>query len=80
MDVPQETEHERQNSDIFISWRYDTSRIRSRNRRHGRNKQSDAEYEGKTGAQPFDMATGERIQKVTREQNEVLMVHPIAGG
>jgi hypothetical protein len=39
-----------------------------------------AEYEAKTGAQPFDMATGERIQKVTREQNEVLMVYPIAGG
>ena len=34
----------------------------------------------KTGAQPFDMATGERVEKVTREQNEVLMVHPIAGG
>ena len=27
-----------------------------------------------------DMATGERLEKVTREQNEVLMVHPIAGG
>ena len=39
-----------------------------------------AEYEKMTGAQPFDMATGERIQKVTRQQNEVLMVHPIAGG
>jgi hypothetical protein len=39
-----------------------------------------AEYEAKTGAQPFDMATGERVEKVTREQNEVLMVHPIAGG
>jgi hypothetical protein len=39
-----------------------------------------AEYEAKTGAQPFDMATGERIEKVTRQQNEVLMVHPIAGG
>jgi hypothetical protein len=39
-----------------------------------------AEYEAKTGAQPFDMATGEHIQKVTREQNEVLMVPPIAGG
>jgi hypothetical protein len=26
------------------------------------------------------MATGERLEKVTREQNEVLMVHPIAGG
>src|SRR6266404_4939348 len=37
-----------------------------------------AEYEAKTGAQPFDMATGERIEKVTRQQNEVLMVHPIA--
>jgi len=36
-----------------------------------------AEYEGKTGAQPFDMATGERIEKVTRDQNEVLMVHPL---
>ncbi len=39
-----------------------------------------AEYEAKTGAQPFDMATGERIEKVTRDQNEVMMVHPIAGG
>ncbi len=39
-----------------------------------------AEYEAKTGAQPFDMRTGERIEKVTRQQNEVLMVHPIAGG
>ena len=39
-----------------------------------------AEYETKTGAQPFDMATGELIEKVTREQPEVLMVHPIAGG
>ena len=39
-----------------------------------------AEYEAKTGAQPFDLATGERIGKVTRKQNEVLMVHPIAGG
>ena len=39
-----------------------------------------AEYETKTGAQPFDMATGELIEKVTREQQEVLMVHPIAGG
>ena len=39
-----------------------------------------AEYEARTGAQPFDMATGERIKKVTREQQEVLMVHPIAGG
>ena len=39
-----------------------------------------AEYEAKTGAQPFDMATGERIEKITPQQNEVLMVHPIAGG
>jgi hypothetical protein len=39
-----------------------------------------AEYEAKTGAQPFDLATGERLDKVTREQEEVLMVHPIAGG
>lgn len=39
-----------------------------------------AEYEAKTGAQPFDMATGERVEKITREQNEVLLVHPIAGG
>ena len=38
------------------------------------------EYEAKTGAQPFDMATGQRIEKVTRQQKEVLMVHPIAGG
>jgi len=29
-----------------------------------------AGYEAKTGAQPFDMATGERIEKITREQNE----------
>ena len=39
-----------------------------------------AEYEAKTGAQPFDMATGERIEKITSQQKEVLMVHPIAGG
>lgn len=39
-----------------------------------------AKYEAMTGAQSFDMATGERIEKITREQNEVLMVHPIAGG
>lgn len=39
-----------------------------------------AEYESQTGAQPFDMATGERLDSVTREQSEVLMVHPIAGG
>lgn len=39
-----------------------------------------AKYEAKTGAQSFDLATGERIEKITREQNEVLMVHPIAGG
>jgi hypothetical protein len=39
-----------------------------------------AQYEAKTGAQPFDMATGERIEIITREQNEVVMVHPIAGG
>jgi hypothetical protein len=35
-----------------------------------------AEYGAKTGAHPFDTATGERIQKVTRDQNEVLMVIP----
>ena len=39
-----------------------------------------SEYEVRTGAQPFDMATGERIEQVTRAQNEVLMVHPVAGG
>jgi len=39
-----------------------------------------AQYEAKTGAQPFDMATGQRIERVTRRQKEVLMVHPIAGG
>ncbi|PYT48308.1 MAG: hypothetical protein DMG44_15445 [Acidobacteria bacterium] len=39
-----------------------------------------AEYEAKTGAQPFDMTTGEHLERVTREQNEVMMVHPIAGG
>ena len=39
-----------------------------------------SEYEARTGAQPFGMATGERIEKVTREQNEMLMVHPAAGG
>jgi len=32
-----------------------------------------AKYEAKTGAQPFDLATGERIEKVTRDQNEVSM-------
>lgn len=39
-----------------------------------------AENEAKTGAQPFDMATGAPVEKITREQNEVLLVHPIAGG
>ena len=39
-----------------------------------------AEYEAKTGAQPFDLTTGERIEEVKRDQTEVLMVHPIAGG
>src|SRR5260370_3847937 len=39
-----------------------------------------AEYEAKTGAQPFDMATGELLQKVTRAQNEALLIHPIATG
>jgi hypothetical protein len=39
-----------------------------------------AEYEVKTGAQTFNIATGERIERVTGEQNEVLMVHPIPGG
>jgi hypothetical protein len=39
-----------------------------------------SEYEERTGAQAFDMATGERIEKVTSVQNEVLMVHPVAGG
>jgi hypothetical protein len=39
-----------------------------------------SEYEARTGAQPFDMATGERIENVTRDQSEVLMVHPVAGG
>jgi hypothetical protein len=38
------------------------------------------EYEVETGAQAFDMATGERIHRITREQDEILMVHPIAGG
>jgi len=32
-----------------------------------------AEYESKTGAQRFDLATGERIEKVTRDQNEASM-------
>ena len=27
-----------------------------------------AEYEAKTGAQPFDVATGERIEKITPSQ------------
>ena len=31
-----------------------------------------AEYEAKTGAQPFDMTKGERIEKVTREHHEAL--------
>ena len=39
-----------------------------------------AEYETRTGAQPFDLTTGQRVEKVSREQSEVLMVHPIAGG
>src|SRR5258705_11709379 len=39
-----------------------------------------AEYEAKTGAQPFDMATGQRIEKITNEESEVLMVHSIACG
>ena len=39
-----------------------------------------AEYEAKTGPQPFDMLTGERLEGVTPEQHEVLMVDPIAGG
>ena len=39
-----------------------------------------AEYEVKTGAQPFDLESGERVGKVTREHKEVLMVRPIAGG
>ena len=39
-----------------------------------------AEYEVKTGAQPFDLETGERVAKVTREHKEVLLVRPIAGG
>ena len=38
-----------------------------------------AEYDAKTGAQPFDMDSSERIEKVTGE-NEMLMVYPIAGG
>jgi hypothetical protein len=40
------------------------------------------QYEKQTGAQPFDIATtGERIEgPITREHQEVLMVHPIAGG
>src|SRR5437763_14036066 len=39
-----------------------------------------AEYEAQTGAQRFDIATREVIEKFTRAHNEVLMVHPIAGG
>ena len=39
-----------------------------------------AEYETRTGAQPFDLTTGQRVEKVSREQSEALMVHPIAGG
>jgi len=34
------------------------------------------EYDPETA----DMDTGERLEKVTRDQQEVLMVHPIAGG
>src|SRR5215469_10608724 len=34
-EVPQETEHERQDLDVFIAGRQDDSRIRSRNRGHG---------------------------------------------
>src|ERR1700756_5919481 len=39
-----------------------------------------AEYEAKTGAQPFDVATGERIDKITRAQTDTRMGDPIAGG
>lgn len=39
-----------------------------------------AEYEIQTGAQPFDLETGERVGVITREHKEVLMVRPIAGG
>ena len=38
-----------------------------------------AKYQAKTGAQPFDVAAGEHLKEVTRAQNDVLMVHPIAG-
>src|SRR6266853_3188096 len=79
MDVPQETEHESHNSDIFISRRYNTFEYDPATADMEEVNRVIAEYEVKTGAQPFEMATGERLEKVTREQNEVLMVHPIAG-
>jgi hypothetical protein len=31
-----------------------------------------AEYEAKTGAQPFDMTTGKRLEKVTRQESAFL--------
>jgi len=80
MDVPQETERESQDSHIFIHG--DTTLLEYDPATADMEEVNNviAEYEAKTGAQPFDMATGERLEKVTREQNEVLMVHPIAGG
>src|SRR5215472_1302352 len=40
-EVPQETEHERQDSDVFIPGRHNDSRIRSRDRGHGRSEPRD---------------------------------------
>lgn len=39
-----------------------------------------AEYEAKTGAQPFDMATGERVEKITRKQNDIFAPHCLPHG
>lgn len=39
-----------------------------------------AEYGARTGARPFDMATGKRIERVTSEHSEVLVLHAFAGG
>ena len=39
-----------------------------------------AEYEGKTGAQPFWSRVTFSMRSPVAMSNEVLMVHPIAGG
>ena len=78
--IPKETGYECQ--DYYVSSRGDTTLLEYDPATADMDEVNKliSEYEAKTGAQPFDMTTGERIEKVTREQNEVLMVHPVAGG